>query len=267
MGSFRQRFCWFAGGNRLDVTYMQIQHHSNLRRWIDGHRLSNSFRLEPYFEFRTSISDPERISNHRNGKMEGCQLDSHHSAGCWFSQVRMCCIRSGGSIWPSGNGQVKRSDAASCVAPRRSERSSLHHICTNRPMARPRRRNRPTSTRASSSQRDASANSSVQSTTHSTSIRASSSPRPRVRDSSRTISRTRSSHSTDMSFPRPIGLVGGPSPNGPPPSNPLRCSHVVVRRRIPVNRSHRKREIPRNRAIELAQLAADGSIDYLECQP
>ena len=242
-----------------------------LRRILVGHGFSIHPKTRTIFPF--TIQNPLSVTQRNQSAWQALPMTiaaimtASQSAGCWFSHVRMCCIRSGGSTCPSGSGQVNRSEAASWVAPRRSARWSSHHISTNRPIARPRRRNRPTRTRASSSDREASAKSSVQSTTHSTSMRASSSPKPRVSDSSRTISRTSSSQSTDMYYPRPVWVGGRPVPQRTAPRQPPRCFRVVVGRRIPANRYDRKREFITNRLRNLAQLAADGPIDYPECQP
>src|SRR5690606_23482267 len=98
-----------------------------------------------------------------------------YSEGWVLSRAWISCLRSEGSTRPAGNGHANRSTAASCAADPLA-RGSLHSA-TKRPIAFPRRISLATSTRASSSERAASARSSVQSVTQSTSIRASMSPR------------------------------------------------------------------------------------------
>ncbi len=109
----------------------------------------------------------------------------------------MCSITSAGSVrCPDGKGQVNRSLAANCAAEPRDRGSS--HNCTNRLIARPRRHSRAANRSASAVVRAVSVRSSAQPTSQSINMRASSSPKPRVKDSSRAIPRRIRSFTFDI---------------------------------------------------------------------
>jgi hypothetical protein len=148
------------------------------------------------------------------------------SVGQRFSHSRTCSMRSAVEMDSAGNGQRNRSLAASWPAPPRVE--GFAHNCTNRLMALARRQRRFESDSASAWDCAASANNSAQPTTHSMSIRPSTSPSPRVIDSSPAIRRTIGSLATGILDPPRKN--GGWSARPPDPADPDRHSPFFVRR-------------------------------------